>query len=136
MVGRGHVKHPAFAPSSSEAAVEFLLFLSYPYFPQWCMHEAIFSSLSFVFILLFEETFVQVQAPQQRVSGPTSQPVSRRGANLQLYHLGRPLRTGQLRARSQAFIFLLDVNTQSQQASSLWQLWIRMTHTSLPTITL
>ena len=56
--------------------VEFLLFLSYPYFPQWCMHEAIFSSLSFVFILLFEETFVQVQAPQQRAPGPRSQPVS------------------------------------------------------------
>ena len=76
VVGRGHVKHPAFAPSSSEAAVEFLLFLSYPYFPQWCMHEAIFSSLSFVFILLFEETFAQVQAPQQRAPGPRSQPVS------------------------------------------------------------
>ena len=39
--------------------------------PQLRMHAVIFSPLWFLCILLLEETFVQVQALQQRVPGPS-----------------------------------------------------------------
>ena len=56
------------------------LFLSFVQnLPQLCMHAVIFSPLWFLCILLFEERVVQVQALQQRVPGPRSQPVSARG---------------------------------------------------------
>ena len=75
---RGHAQCPAFAPSSSEVAVGFLVFLYLVVhnLPQLDMHTVIFSPLWFLCILLLEETFVQVQALQQRVPGPRSQPVS------------------------------------------------------------
>ena len=40
------------------------------------MHAVLFSPLQFLCILLLEEMFVQVQALQQGVPGPRSQPVS------------------------------------------------------------
>ena len=75
---RGHAQCPAFAPGSSEVAVGFLVFLYLVvhYLPQLHMPTVIFSPLSFLCILLLKETFVQVQALQQRVPGPRSQPVS------------------------------------------------------------
>ena len=75
---RGHAQCPAFAPSSSEVAVGFLIFLYLVVhnLPQLCMHAAIFSPFQFLCIFLLEEMFVQVQALQQRVPGHRSQPVS------------------------------------------------------------
>ena len=65
---RGHAQYPA----SSQMAVEFLVFLHLVvhHLPQLCMHAVSFSSLYFLCILLLKETFGQVQAFQQKVSGP------------------------------------------------------------------
>ena len=71
--------YPAFAPSSSEVAVRFLVFLYLVVhnLPQLYLHSVIllffytviFSSLEFLCVLLLD-TFVQEQALQQRVPGP------------------------------------------------------------------
>ena len=65
-------QYSAFAPGSSEEAVLYLIVHSLPQLP---MHTVIFSLLQFLCILLLEDMFVQVQAPQQRVLGliPTQQ---------------------------------------------------------------
>ena len=80
VVCRGHAQYPAFAPSSSEMAVGFCW--------SFCILSIIcpnctctqvlffFSPLEFLCILLLEETFVQVQALQQRRPGPRFLPVS------------------------------------------------------------
>lgn len=47
------------------------LFLVVPSLSQLCTHAAIFSPLQFLCILLPKETFVQEQALQQRVPGPS-----------------------------------------------------------------
>ena len=77
---RGHAQYRVFAPSSSEVAVG--------YFWSFCILSIIcpnctctqvlffFSPLEFLCILLLEETFVQVQALQQRRPGPRFLPVS------------------------------------------------------------
>ena len=62
---RGHVQSPASVPGSSEVAAGFLAFLYLVWnFPQLCMHAVTFSPIHFLCILLLEERFVQVQAPQ------------------------------------------------------------------------
>ena len=68
---RGHAQYPAFAPGSSKAAVGFFgLFVSLVQnLPQLCMLALLSRPLEFLWILLLEETFVQVQSLQQRVSG-------------------------------------------------------------------
>ena len=61
----GHVQSPASVPGSSEVAAGFLVFLYLVWnFPQLCMHAVTFSPIHFLCILLLEERFVQVQAPQ------------------------------------------------------------------------
>lgn len=59
----GMCKYSVFAPGSSGVAVLYLVVHNLP------MHTFIFSLLQFLCILLLEEMFVQVQAPQQRVPG-------------------------------------------------------------------
>ena len=50
----------------------FLVFLYLVHnLPQLCMHAVIFSPLQFLCILLLKERFVQVQALQQKVPGPS-----------------------------------------------------------------
>lgn len=51
---KGHVQSPASVPGSYLVGN----------FPQPCMHAVIFSPVHFLCILLLEERFVQVQAPQ------------------------------------------------------------------------
>ena len=73
---RGHSQDPVFAPGSSEVAVGYLvsLYLVVQNLPQlhMCMAQlhmrtVIFSPLKFLYILLMEEMFFQVQALQQKV---------------------------------------------------------------------
>ena len=79
--GRARAQYPAFAPGSSEAAVEFLVFsgLIVHNLPQLYLHRVIFSPLSFLCILSLEERCVQVQALQPGVPGPSLGPVSALG---------------------------------------------------------
>ena len=65
-VCRGHAQYPAFAPYSSEVAAGlFVLLIPYcPDSPQLCIHTIRFCPLQFLYILLPEETFVQIQALQ------------------------------------------------------------------------
>lgn len=64
-------EYPAFASDSSEVSVGFLVCVSRPEFAQLLTHAAGFSSLQSLCALLLEETFVQGQALQQRVPGPS-----------------------------------------------------------------
>lgn len=71
-----------FAPATSEVAVGLLVFLYLIHnLPLLCTRAVIFSQR--VYLYFFEETFVQGQALQQRVSDPRSQIVSVR--NLDFY---------------------------------------------------
>ena len=42
--------------------------------PKLCMHVVVYSALGFLCVLLPKDTFVQVQAPQERVPHPRPQP--------------------------------------------------------------
>ena len=66
------MQYPAFAPGSSSWLLEvgFLVFLYLVHkLPREAMHAVIFSPL--LLPILLEERFVQIQALQQRVPGPT-----------------------------------------------------------------
>ena len=64
---------PAFASCSSKVAVRSSgLFVSFVQnLPQLSEHSVIFSPLQFLCILLLEDRFVQVQALQEKVPGPS-----------------------------------------------------------------
>ena len=65
---------PAFAPSSSEVALGlfwFLFILLSRICPDWACTQLFLVPYKFLCILLLEEMFVQVQALQQKVPGPS-----------------------------------------------------------------
>lgn len=70
------MQYPTFAPGIPEVEIGFGLFVAYfSYFAPSTVHVcSYFSPLQFLCIL--QETFVEVQALQQRAPGPRSQPVS------------------------------------------------------------
>lgn len=71
-VCRDHAQDPVFAPNTSKVAVDYFgLFVSCSQFAPTAHMCSYFQSLIVSLILLLEETFVQVQALQQRVPGPS-----------------------------------------------------------------
>ena len=81
-VCRAHAQYPAFAPDTQFLLPALqkwqlgFLFLAFLYLivrnlPRLGLHAVIFPPLQFLYDLLLEETFVQVQALQQRVPGPS-----------------------------------------------------------------
>ena len=62
--------------------------------PQLLGPAALFSSLQFLCVLLLEETFVQVQVPQPRVSGPRVQVLPASKGLFLFFHVDQYLDTG------------------------------------------
>ena len=80
-------QYPASALAPQKWRVLVLLYLIVYNLPQLHIDAVSFSPLSFLCIVLLQRMFVQVQALQQRVSGPRSQAVSLGSLSLSLNSL-------------------------------------------------